>query len=122
MYGSLVGSCPSVGGGKEDGGGAMDLISGLLGGGGGDPMSNLQSSLKGMGVEGSELIAQSGAPTNKPPSNSTADVATPITGCRSHETSADVTPLGQKILGAITMTLSDVYFANPDISHYDLVS
>lgn len=35
---------------------------------------------------------------------------------------ADVTPPGKGSFGALTKTLSDVYFANPDANYYQIVS
>jgi len=50
------------------------------------------------------------------------DVAVLITGCQSHETSADVTTNDGDAFGALTKTLSAVVAADPTISYYDLVS
>lgn len=60
-------------------------ISSLLSGG--DPMGSLAGMLGGIGLEGQESMSSSGAPSYKPPSGSTRDVAVLITGCQAHETS-----------------------------------
>jgi len=56
--------------------------------GGSDPLASLFGGLGGMGLGGQESVSSAGAPAYKPPSSSTKEVATLITGCQSHETSA----------------------------------
>ena len=133
--------------GSSGGGGKTKLITGLIGGflgglgkpdpppqqekpqnpmsqllSGGDPINSLTGMLGGMGLSGEQSVTSSGAPAYKPPKSSTRDVALLITGCQAHETSADVRPPGSEPFGALTRTLADVYYANPDITHYELVS
>lgn len=64
--------------GQGQGQGKNDPLSQLLGGG--DPLGNLTSMLGGLGLEGQKPMSGSGAPPFKPPTGSTRDVATLITG------------------------------------------
>ncbi len=137
-------------GGSTNGGMKTKLISGLIGGflggfgkpdrpppqeeekpqqnpmsqllSGGDPIGSLTGMLGGLGLEGEQSVTSSGAPAYKPPASSTRDVAVLITGCQAHETSADVRPPGGEAFGAMTKTLQSVYNANPECTHYELVS
>lgn len=53
-------------------------------------------------------------PTDQPLSD---DLGILITGCESHQTSADVRPPGGKPHGALTASIRDVYNRNPNASY-----
>lgn len=98
---------------------SSDPIQALLAGG--DPMGSLHGMLGDLGLQGTEPLPED-IPHYSLPAGSTKDVAILVTGCQAHETSADVRPPGGEPFGALTKTLSDVYFQNQNITNYDLVS
>lgn len=139
MLGGLMGGSNNTNSSTTSGSGGnpmASILGGLMGGSGassgghgttsgsGDPMSMLSGMLGGMGLQGIDSTASS-APAYKPTAQHGTlgrDVCTLITGCASHETSADVRPPGGDAFGALTKTLSDVYASDPDINFHDLVT
>lgn len=125
------------GGGSFSGlGGAIGgLISGFLGGDshghstshqtaepGDNPMSAIAAMMSNIGLEGSPQLGSHHAPPYNPQHGAISrDVCTLITGCQSHETSADVRPANGGAYGALTKTLTDVEREHENISYYELV-